>query len=107
MKTKILIAFAIACALLLSGCVGQKPPQAAANATEACIDACMDARKAGTDLSSGPCLSNNISNGWVCDIAHNPRVGVDNLPENQCSAYGKQAFHFVEVTPDCEFIKAV
>jgi PBP1b-binding outer membrane lipoprotein LpoB len=105
-KLEILIAFAIACALLMSGCMNQRP-QAASNVTEACVNACRDAKKAGADLGSGPCLSNNISKDWVCDVAHNPRADVDSIPENQCSAYGKQASHFVEVTPECEFIRAV
>ncbi|OGE16119.1 hypothetical protein A3F00_04285 [Candidatus Daviesbacteria bacterium RIFCSPHIGHO2_12_FULL_37_11] len=52
----------------------------------------------GEDLSNGPCISNALMPGWVVDIVHNPRQEVDNLPENQCSAYleGKAA-HFVEL----------
>ncbi len=45
---------------------------------------------------------------WVCDVAHSPREDVDNLPENQCREFGEgKANHFVEVNPNCEFIKAV
>ena len=62
----------------------------------------------GENFSNGPCLSNEIKPDWVCDVAHNPRQPIDDLPENQCSAYieGK-AKHFVEVTETCELIKAV
>jgi len=53
-----------------------------------------EAVKQGLDLSSGPCLSNSLHGNqdypetmWVLDIAHNPRQDIDNLPENQCSAF--------------------
>ncbi len=71
---------------------------------EMCIELCMEKREA-MDLSSGPCLSNRIAPGWVCDVAHSPRQSVDNDPENQCPAYGKNATHFVEVDPECRFIR--
>lgn len=52
----------------------------------------------GEDLSEGPCLSNALLPGWVADIAHSPRVAVDDLPQNQCSAYLEgRAQHFVEL----------
>jgi hypothetical protein len=45
---------------------------------------------------------------WVCDVAHEPRQPVDNLRENQCDAWhAGTATHFIEVTPECEFIKAI
>lgn len=51
----------------------------------------------GIDLSSGPCLTNDLIPGWVVDIVHNPREEIDNLPENQCQAYLEgRAKHFVE-----------
>lgn len=50
------------------------------------------------DLSSGPCLSNDIRPNWVVDIVHNPREPVDNLPSNQCQAFIEgRAKHFVEL----------
>jgi len=62
---------------------------------------------AGEDLSDGPCLSNEVISGWVADIAHNPRQAVDNLPENQCSAYRDgTAKHFVEIDLEGNLIKA-
>jgi len=53
---------------------------------------------AETDLSNGPCLSNDLITDWVADIVHNPRQSVDDLPENQCSAYlNGEKHHFVEL----------
>jgi len=73
-------------------------------AKELCIQKCLQI-KAEQDLNS-ECLDNEILTGWVCDVAHLPRQQVDNLPENQCSAYRRgQAKHFIEVTPECEFIR--
>lgn len=77
------------------------------NAKNLCIQKCQKELNVGRDLSNGPCLSNEIMKDWVCDVAHSPRQAVDNLKENQCSAYGKTASHFVEVDPSCNFIIAV
>ncbi len=54
----------------------------------------------GENLSSGPCISNDLMPGWVADIAHNPRITEDDYPENQCPAYLEgRATHFVELDP--------
>ena len=59
------------------------------------------------DLSNGPCLSNALMPGWVLDIAHNPRLPVDDLAENQCSALREgKASHFVELDIDGNLIRA-
>ena len=63
----------------------------------------------GTDLSNGPCLSdNNVDwdvENWVCDIAHSPRQDIDNIAENQCLEYRKGlAHHFVELDTECNLI---
>ncbi|MCS7106127.1 MAG: hypothetical protein NZ942_02335 [Candidatus Aenigmarchaeota archaeon] len=79
----------------------------AETAKEACIKACMEAKAKERNLKDGPCLSNKIIENWVCDVAHNPRQHVDDLEENQCQEYGKSAQHFVEVDPNCNFIRAV
>jgi hypothetical protein len=68
-----------------------------------CIEECKKADRINIDI--GPCLSDNIIKDWVCDVAHDPREAVDNLKDNQCSAYGKTARHFVEVNADCEVIR--
>lgn len=65
-------------------------------------------RKAmGVDFSTGPCISNSLMPGWVVDIVHNPRTSVDELPENQCSAYIEDRIaHFVELDTEGNFIRA-
>ncbi len=81
-------------------------------ARDLCIQLCLEEKNKGRDLSNGPCLSDNnskwIVKDWVCDVAHWPRESIDNLPENQCQEYREgKAHHFVEVSPECEFIRAV
>jgi len=52
----------------------------------------------GIDLSAGPCLTENLIDDWVADIAHNPRQTIDDLPENQCQNYRNGLTkHFVEL----------
>lgn len=52
----------------------------------------------GMDLSTGPCLTNDLKPNWVVDIVHSPRIPIDDLPENQCQAYTEgRAKHFVEL----------
>jgi hypothetical protein len=91
------ILFAI---IFLSGCAQQQD-----GIVSSCTQLCRQEKNKGTDLSAGPCLSNSIAEDWVCDVAHSPREDVDNLPENQCSAFGKTANHFVEVDVNCSLIK--
>lgn len=63
-------------------------------------------KELGEDFSKGSCLSNALMPGWVVDIVHNPRQPVDDLPENQCSAYSeRRAEHFVELDPEGELIR--
>jgi hypothetical protein len=59
----------------------------------------------GKDLTFGPCLG-TIMEGWIVDIAHNPRTPEDNKTENQCADYieGK-ATHFVELDLDGNLIR--
>ncbi len=93
--------------LVFSGCLQSSSPkkETGGSVIEKCISLCEEAREKGIDLSKGPCLSNNLAPGWVCDVAHWPREAVDNDPENQCSEYGKSAWAFVEVGPDCKPIR--
>jgi len=83
------------------------------DAENKCESLCELALNSGLDLSSGPCISNNmapgrISEGWVCDVAHSPRQAVDDDPTNQCSAYRiGTAKHFVEVDTSCNLIRAI
>ncbi|MBU1119358.1 hypothetical protein KKH43_05750 [Patescibacteria group bacterium] len=61
----------------------------------------------GVNMADGPCLSNDLIDGWVLDIGHNPRQAVDDKPGNQCAAYREgQAQHFVELDEKGNLIKA-
>jgi len=132
MTKKILIATFVLCAvLLLSGC-GEKKTNDNSNSFTAAevvtgtasikikdrADKDLAVGRAqelyrvmfigGQDLSDGPCISNEVIPGWVADIAHNPRETVDELPQNQCSAYRDgTAKHFVELDPDGNLIRAL
>ena len=80
------------------------------NAVQECINLCLE-MKSKQNLTNGPCLSDNNPKwkikDWVCDVAHWPRLPVDNLPENQCKDFREgRAHHFVEVDPECNFIRA-
>lgn len=108
----------MALALLLAGCAAntedaqpqsQAPSEAAESLSEEsiCISACKMAKARGS-IDSGPCLLNPIEEypGWVCDVAHYPRQDIDNLPENQCSAYRERAAsNFIELDTRCNIIK--
>lgn len=59
------------------------------------------------DFSNGPCLSEALLPDWVLDIAHNPRLPIDNLSDNQCLTYLEgRAKHFVELDTDGNLIRA-
>lgn len=60
----------------------------------------------GEDLTNGPCLTDNLTSGWVADLVHNPRLDVDNQPENQCPSYvNGTAKHFVELDLQGNFVR--
>jgi hypothetical protein len=67
------------------------------------------AQQSGADLSTGPCIAENLPglSDWVADIAHDPRQDVDDEPQNQCQRYRDgDAHHFVELTPTGQLIRA-
>lgn len=65
-----------------------------------------DRKALGIDLSTGPCLTNDLDDNWVADIVHNPRQPVDNLAENQCPAFLEgRATHFVELDANGEVVR--
>ncbi len=98
-------------AFILSGCVEKAPAArqkvySMKEARDACIKLCKASKAAGMDLSSGPCLSNQVVKGWVCDIAHKPRIPADNNPENQCDAFLRQEVkNFIELDENCMLIQ--
>ncbi len=52
----------------------------------------------GYDLTSGPCLTNDLLPDWVADLVHSPREKIDDLTQNQCQAFLEgRAKHFVEL----------
>lgn len=64
-------------------------------------------KEKGRDFSNGPCLSDALLPNWVLDIAHNPRLPLDDLSENQCSLYlDGQSKHVVELDIEGNLIRA-
>ena len=99
---------ALAALAMLFGCVAQERAPETAGVENACISECQRAMLSGRDLSAGPCLLNPVPDypGWVCDVAHSPREAVDSVTGNQCSAFANgSAKHFIEVAPDCIYIR--
>lgn len=65
-----------------------------------------EAKAKGVDMQNGPCLG-IIKDDWVLDIAHNPRLPVDNEAQNQCPDYlSGKAHHFIEMDPEGNVIKS-
>lgn len=95
--------------ILISGCqTSQTTPKVTIKdqAILSCKALCQSKLTAGQNLNNGPCLSNEIAQDWVCDVAHNPRQPIDNLQENQCSSFREdKTHHFVEVDESCEVIQ--
>jgi hypothetical protein len=112
----LIIIFSIVCIILVSGCTQIVPSEdvvriPSTDPQERCIEICRDQIANDVELSNGPCLSEveelnwNIDD-WVCDVAHSPRKLIDNNAQYQCQAFRKeQVNHFIEVTPNCEFIR--
>lgn len=100
-----LVALAV---LLLAACGGPDQTTRDQAITEA-KQAFEEAQEEGLDLREGPCIAEEL-NGlpeWVADVAHDPRVDVDDEPANQCQRYRDgEADHFVELTPEGELIRA-
>ncbi|MCB9479279.1 MAG: hypothetical protein H6684_16235, partial [Deltaproteobacteria bacterium] len=60
------------------------------------------------DLSSGPCLSEEIIDDYACDIRHDPRTDEDDLETNQCDDFQDGVVpHQVEVDENCELLGVV
>jgi hypothetical protein len=61
----------------------------------------------GMDFSAGPCLAEEIMDGWSVDIVHNPRKNEDEKPENQCQYYRKgKTKHFIELSVNGDLVRA-
>jgi hypothetical protein len=89
-----------------AGCGGGPDETEDDRAVAAAKDAYAGAKAEGVDFTDGPCLGVIMEN-WVADVAHDPRQGVDDEPENQCEAYRSgEADHFVELDLDGNLIRA-
>lgn len=106
MKVFLLIAVLVAI-VVTSGCVVSNGSAGASQASSACQEKCLQLVSTNIDFTNGPCLDDNITSGWVCDMAHGPRQAVDDDPANQCPSFGKTAHHFVEVSENCRIIRVV
>ena len=92
--------------LFLTSCTPKPQIDEKDQALSECQKLCNQKLSEGLDLSNSPCLSNEIIPNWVCDVAHKPRQDIDNIPENQCSAFREgKAIHFVELDKNCNLIK--
>jgi hypothetical protein len=68
-----------------------------------CIELCQTTRKFNRIDPLGPCLDEEIVEGWGCDVVHNPRLPlVDDDKLNRCI----NSRHVVEVSFDCKFVSA-
>jgi len=64
-------------------------------------------KEKGRDLTNGPCLSDALMPNWVVDIAHSPRLLVDEKQENQCPSFVEgRSQHFVELDLEGNLIRA-
>jgi hypothetical protein len=77
------------------------------DAIDNCIALCKEKLLNGEIIVHGPCLSESIAPGWVCDSVTEPRNKlIDDLFENQCASYREGINKkFVEVSTHCEFIR--
>jgi len=96
--------------IFLCGCVGEKLELAPEHSSwdEAMADECVTVCQSHIgDKTQGPCLDIMVQ-GWACDIAHSPRLPVDDLTENQChDLFVLTPAHFVEVDEECNVIRVV
>lgn len=68
-----------------------------------CLMKCFEAKRLGTDLSRGPCISDEIAAGWACDVVHSPKTEEDSLQQNVCPGLlGDKLKRIVEVTENCD-----
>lgn len=92
------LAVVAAVTVALSACGGPSEEERD-RAVAAAEKAYASARARGVDFADGPCLG-IVQEGWVADVAHDPRQPIDDRPENQCEAYrAGKADHFVELDP--------
>jgi hypothetical protein len=116
MRPRLVLPLFIAAFLVLAtaGCGGDDDEPSQSERLQAIGQAQVafqQAKVAGQDLSSGPCIAESLPapglDDWVADVAHDPRQPVDDEPANQCQRYRDgEAHHFVELTPQGQLIRA-
>ncbi|MDD5162926.1 MAG: hypothetical protein PHD95_01830 [Candidatus ainarchaeum sp.] len=107
---KIFVLFSFSILFLLLGCTqsSDSPLPEQQIALKECKQLCnASLPKSDIDWPSGPCLGNPMQQNpdWVCDIAQNPRIALDDIAGNQCSAFPSPTNHFVELDSQCNLIK--
>jgi hypothetical protein len=96
-------ALLLVAATLAAGCGGASADDETIRLAK---DAYARAKEQGVDMARGPCLG-VIKEGWVADVAHDPREDIDDRTENQCPAYREgDADHFVELDPEGNLIRS-
>ena len=61
----------------------------------------------GFDFSAGPCLAEEITEGWSADMVHLPRTEEDDKEKNQCQYYRQgKTKHFIELSLDGDLVRA-
>jgi hypothetical protein len=102
----VLLGITAGVALAVVSCGGGAGEDERTRALAAARAAYAAAEAEGVDFSRGPCLG-VVLEGWVADVAHDPRQDVDDEPANQCEAYRSGvAGHFVELDPAGDLIRA-
>jgi hypothetical protein len=79
-----------------------------ARAVKEAREAFVNADLAPAELQRGPCVAERLPGlpNWVVDVAHDPRVAVDDLARNQCRRFrAGDASHFVELNPSGDVIR--
>jgi hypothetical protein len=95
----------------MAGCGGDSgaPAGETARAVAAAKGAFRHADLSSAELKRGPCVAERLPglSDWVVDVAHDPRVAVDDQPQNQCRRFrAGDASHFVELDPQGNLIRA-
>lgn len=76
-------------------------------ACRSCVIQCNLSAENQKDLSSGPCISEQIEPGWACDVVHSPPIAEDDLADNQCAQYPEIVPHIINVDTACRFVQAL
>lgn len=66
----------------------------------------QEQKRAGISMDAGPCLG-TVAGDWAVDIAHSPRMGMDDEAQNQCALYrAGTVHHFIELSPEGTYLRS-